>query len=490
MEFPIEQMVDMYLRNCLSLFSAKDFERTLKKMGIRTDITECEFFLDTNPEVFSLTNGMYITRAGIFTGKVFSIKPTRKELEKGVFAAGHRCMPFVDPEELPQFVHFYFNGKELPKKVVEFDSGAAESFFFLAGEEFSPQFIMADPANEGMIITDTDAVLPPVVNLTCVDISELIKESGFRMGDRLLCKVTDWDASIVEIMPLMHGNTHGGMQMRQEDVERQQWYKNLEDALLSSFERAGPCGSIEEQLALVFLENSRSLCVPECGSVEECIIQSDTVGLEQYGIETRIWRYGQDVPAIGSWNNFQTPQQEEKHEIEYTSADFYVADYLIDAFVKNEFAKKRYNAENVLAGIIPEEFELPEKDMRNLQERVVSHYAMIEKSYNHFADFSIVPVREQALSLYVKVAALIYKIDCAKAELEDYPQQELVTISQIYSHVLRIIEHVELEPDVAEEEREELLMSIDGMLYNYDCIYDQIIDIINKSKKNEFRAGI
>lgn len=479
----------MYLRTCLTLFSAKDFERNLRKLGIRTDVEECEFFLDTNSDVFALTNGLYITRAGVFTGKYFSIKPTKKELAEGVFVAGHRCMPFVDPDELPQMLHFFYKNKELPRKVMEFDSATAESFFFLAGEEFSPQFIVADPANERMIISDAESILPPIVNLTCVDISELINDVGFKNGDRLLCRVVDWDANIIEIVPVTRTVQTGGMRMRQEDLDRQQWHKNLEDILLEQFGRMGPCSSIEEQLALAFLENSYELCIPECGSVEECIIQSESVGLEQYGIETRLWRYGEDVPAIGSWNNFKQ-NEEMPVEFEYDSTDFIITDFLIDSFVKNEFAHKRFDVENIVAKILPDDYDLSEEEFAKLKERIARRYKMAEDNYNSFADFSLVAVREQALELYIKVASLVYKIDSSKADLKAYPQQELVTISQIYSHIMRILEHIELNPDSAMEEKEELLMSIDGMSYNFDCIYDQIIDIIRETKKHEFRAGI
>lgn len=486
MEISTEQLLEMYLRTCLSLFSVKDFSRSIHKIGVRGGLDECKFYLESNPYVFALANGLYISRAGVFTDKFFSIKPTRKELDKGVFVPGHRCMPFVDPDMETQYLHFFYKGKELPQVVAEFDSVAAESFFFLVGEEFSPQYIMNDPANSGTVMLDADNQLPPVVKLTCVDLSRVIEKSGFKMGDRLLCRVVDWNASIVEVLPLVNKN-QGSMRMRQEDVDRQQWFANLEDVFLKNFERIGPCCSIEEQLAYAFLENSNVLCVPECGSVEECIIQSEKIGLEQYGIETRIWRYGYSVPGIGEWNNFQPPQNDSQMDIE---VDFFVPDYLIDAYIKNEFAQKRYDVEKVMNGLLPEDVSITEEDLLDLNERVIEHYAEIKKTYNHFADFAVVGVRAMALGLYEKVASLVVKIDNAKADLQAYPQQELVTVSQIYSHAMRMIEHIEMDPEIAEEERDELVLSIDGMLFNYDCIYNQIVAIIEQSKKNNFRAGI
>lgn len=476
-----EQLANLYVRRCLSLFSVRDFESSMKKMGVRANATECEFFLDTHPSIFALTNGMYITRAGIFTNQYFSIKPTKKELAQKVLVPGHRCMPFADPEELPQFLNFFYNGKKLDKRVVEFDSGTAENFFFLAGEEFSPQFIVSDPANKGMVLSDNEAVLPPLVNLTSVDISQIIDETDFKYGDRFLCRVTNWDEKEIEITPLVRTSAQK-MQIRAEDLGRQSWNDNLENLLLENFQRAGPCNGIEEQLALVFLENVQSLCVADCGSVEECILHSAKIGLEQYGIETRLWKKGESVPAIGNWNNFYVEQEDDKFVGElFSKEDFYVANFLLDAFIKNEFAQKNYDLDVVLKKLIPDTSVFTDNALRQIKNRIHSRYSVIEKTYNRFADFSLVDIRSLALDLFQNVNELIFKIDYAATDLQDYPQQELVTVSQIYSHVLHIIEHLELHPDAALEEKDELMMSIDGMKYNYDCIHDSINNIIKKS---------
>lgn len=483
MEMFAEQIVETYLRTCLSLFSVKDFQKGLQKIGIPTDENECQLFLETHSSVFALDNEMYITRAGVFTGRPFSFKPTKRELADGVFIPGHRFMPFIDPELLSANLKFFYNGKQLPHKVVEYDNVTAESFFSLMGEEFSPQFILSDPANEGMSIIDNESVLPPTVQLTAVDISKIINDSDFKYGDRILCCVSDWDDGKIELRPLVRTASENGIQMQAEDMKRLQWNSILEDAMLDSFDRAGPCSSIEEQLALVFLENVPELCVEECGSIEECLMQSDKVALEQYGIETRIWKRGEDVPAIGAWNNFS---QSLDGEVLYNDADVFMTDFLIDAFIKNQIAQKKLDTKKIIEKILPDDFPLTEKDAQKIYEKIYARQKVVQKKYNSFADFAISDVRRQALELYEKVVSLIFKIDSARAELEEYPQQELVTVSQIYSHLLHIIEHLEFMPEDCIDEREELLLSIDGMNYNYDGIYEKLERVIAKSMKNSF----
>ncbi|MBQ9237964.1 MAG: hypothetical protein IJ191_01410 [Treponema sp.] len=473
MELFAEQLMNRYLRTCLSLFSVKEFTRTVRQLGIAADYDECETFLDMNANVFALTNGRYITRAGVFTGRYFSIKPTALELAEQVLFPGHRCMPFVDPDELSSSLRFFLNGQELPRKVVELNSSAAESYYFLYGDEFSPQYIVADPANNGVSLIDNEFLLPPKVKLTGVSLKSLITRYGFKVGDRLLCRVADWNAGIIDVEPIIRP---AGRQLKRTDVRRNDWYGALERALEISFDRAGPCASIEEQLALVFLENAAALCVPDCGSVEELLMDSQKISAEQYGIETRLWRRGESVPAIGSWNTFSDMPDDTT-----VSANFFVTDFLIDASIKDHLAEKKYTADGVIACIIPNGYVLSQQEREALCTRIATHAAAVRSRYNHFADFPLTAVRHDALELYSQVNSLVFQIDKTNMALEKYPQQELVTISQIYSHVARIIEMIEIHPDEAIQECDELALSLDGMHYNYECIHEQLDAVIKDS---------
>ena len=43
----------------------------------------------------------FITRAGVFSNKWFSFRPTREEVKKGMFMIGHRSIPFTNPNVTP-----------------------------------------------------------------------------------------------------------------------------------------------------------------------------------------------------------------------------------------------------------------------------------------------------------------------------------------------------------------------------------------------------
>ncbi|MBP3709166.1 MAG: hypothetical protein J6I73_01970 [Treponema sp.] len=483
MKVQAETLISRFLRTYRDVFSNKDFMRMLVKMGVHASREECEDYLHTSSCVFALKDNVYITRAGAFTNQWFSFKPTRYEVEKNVFAAGGRCMPFVDPEMLPSALTFIYKGEMLAYESVEFDNGAAGDLFALYGSEFASQYIAADPANAGMDLALQDFELPPKVRLTCNSLKPLVKYCGFKFGDRILCRVADWDLGYVEVMPIKRDNNV--MQMRADDLERQGWYERLEKILLENFDLTGPCSSIEEQLAVVFLNNSKMLCTSECGSVEEFLAQSRKVAYEPFGVETRLWRSGEDVPAIGKWNELAEDDEISDAE-EHFLNDLAVTDYVLDAYIEDQLFNKKYEPEKIVAQILPKDIHLTAAEKHFFLLHVNARHDIINKTYNWFADFSIGPLRHRALALYRETSSLIFEIDRSATNLERYPQQGLVILSQIFSHVMHILEMLEFEPMNAAKDIDEIELSLEGMECNFEGISSELIDVVESEKRRGF----
>jgi hypothetical protein len=455
----------------------------LVKIGIRASRRECEEYLQTNSCVFSLPEGLFITRAGAFTNKYFSFKPGRKEVEQNAFAAGGRCMPFVDPEVLPSTLVFSYKGETLPKVKVEFDSGTAADMFALYGEEFASQYIAADPANEEIDLAMQDFDLPPKVRLTANSLEPLVKYCGFRYGDRILCRVVDWDTGLIDVTPVKRDDNP--MQIRADDLERQNWYDVLEASLLEGFARIGPCSSIEEQLARLFIQQGRMLCTPECGSVEEYLQQSRKIAYEPFGVETRLWLSGEDVPAVGKWNELSDGEASDGAEARLLN-DLAVPDYILDACIANQLFDKRYEPEEIIPVLLPDAVQLTPEEHKYFLLHIDTRHDILKRSYNWFADFAIGEIRRKALALYKEASTLIFEIDRSATNLERYPQQELVILSQIFSHVMRILEMVQLNPNAALEDMDEIQLSLEGMECNFDGISSDLLDMVETERRNGF----
>ena len=99
-----EDLLSKFVRTYTKSFTLKEMKKVLSSLKIKATTQEIVEFLAENPNVLELANGSYITRAGAFTGEIFSIVPTASEVSQGVFVPGHRCMPFVewfDPRPSP-----------------------------------------------------------------------------------------------------------------------------------------------------------------------------------------------------------------------------------------------------------------------------------------------------------------------------------------------------------------------------------------------------
>lgn len=467
-------MLNAILRKRKEVFSLTDFMRLLSDLDMRIPTEECVRFLESNPIVFPLQNDFYVTRAGAFTGQRFCFKPTKLESKNACFIPGHRCMPFVDPEMLPHDFSFYYKGKRLSKKSVEFDSSFALDFFSLYGDEFAAQYIAADPSNADMQIAERDFDLPARINLTVTSLDDLVRYAGYKYGDRITCRVIDWDKGKIALDVLPSDSMH----ISASDLARQDWYEKLEKLLLAYFEKCGPCASIEEQLALVFLENLQDLCTDDCGSIEECLAQSKKIAFAPFGVETRLWKADEEVPAFGEWSEALLPFSDAEE-----APPLALSLRVLDSCIKDQLFCKKNNAAEIAEKFFFPEMRLTKKERENFYAHIRERRYAIEKTYNWFADFSIGDVRARALHLYGETVRLQNEIRASTNDLSRFPQQPLIILSQLSNHVLHIIELLELNSFI---ETDEANLSLEGMELHFDAIKSDLRNAVESETKNGF----
>ena len=90
------------------------------------------------------------------------------------------------------------------------------------------------------------------------------------------------------------------------------------------------------------------------------------------------------------------------------------------------------------------------------------------------------------MALFEQVNALVYSIDMIKSDLSNYPQQSLVILSQIFSHVMHILEVSESDSASVIHEKKEILLSIEGMELNFECVSEDLKEVIARESKNGF----
>ena len=273
--------------------------------------------------------------------------------------------------------------------------------------------------------------------------------------------------------------------------KRIEWFAELEKRLLDCFEKRGPMTSIEEQLVTVFFENRRTLCVPYCGSTEELLFKhTNKISFEHYGVETRLWRKGEEVPAFGKWNStLAVLNNELKKNItfaEYTlnSIPEFVYDQIIlDAL----YQKKTDYIKFALDFICRDDFSLDDIQLQKIILSLKERYAILQKDYNWFADQTLGTVRKKTLELYGNVSSLVRKIDFLGELILNLPSQEVVVLAQLHGHILRMIETIASDP-TAEETADALLLSLDGMEWNFEDIKGTLESSLAKEKQSQFKV--
>ena len=466
-QFPGE-VISAYLRQQSDVFTDNDFYLYLKQNGIKTTIDEVHEILHMSDIVFPLIDEQYVTRAGAFLGRWFSFKPSKEEIEKNAFIIGHRCMPFVDPEIAPDSIKVFSNGLEVSSSPVTFSMNLAMDVFALYGEGYIIPYIFNDKSNTKFNISSIQYNMPSEITLTAWSLDQVTHGQKFKYGDRILCRVIDWDKSIVEMT--LQKSDMDGLVVSESDILREEWYSYFENGLLESFERHGPSRSIEEQLSFLFLENQEQLCIRSCGSVEEFLSHTTKIGFEAYGVETRIWHSGQNVPYVGKWNKAVI----EKDSL-MTEMAMLFTPQIIDAYLENhiyESKKKRKteNLEEVIEKIFPQNIRMSPSERRFVMLNIGKRHDILKKNYNNFSDFTIAEIRKRALELFTQVNSLLCSIGCSGIEILEFPQQELVILTQLYSHIVRLLEEVENAFLRTELPVEDVSVSIDGMEETFDEI--------------------
>ena len=362
--------------------------------------------------------------------------------------------------------------------------------FILYGEEYAPQYIASDPANKDLDMVDREFELPNSVKLTGIDLDPLIKYCGFQLGDRLLCCVRDWDKGSINIA-VVHDRDFVFNQGFTGSA-RIHWYQTLESCLLASFASVGPNSCIEEQLASIFFEHSAELCIPACGSIEEYLTHyAKKVGVEHFGVETRLWHKGQDVPAVGPWNRDDLDSMASKDPNDPRSSFTYtLTPEIVDQYVLNMLFHRKESVEDLVKAIYPEDYVFQKQEKSCIVEELSDRECYFRGTYNWFADQDAGRVREKALELFSKVNYLVYQVDCTGDSVKAVPQQELVILTQLYSHLLRIIQNLCDADELRHlgNEVDSLMLSLEGMKWNFEEIRGVLEAAVEEQRCRRFKV--
>lgn len=481
--------ISVILRNYFSvqenIFSVSDFIAYLKSKGIKLSFDEALGILNSSNYVFPLINDEFITRAGVFTNKWFSIKPSKEEIKKDRLVLGHRCMPFINPDIPPCDIKIITPTARPFPRFDTFSMNFALDVFAFYGEGYVIPYIINDRANKDFSLQSVQDSLPNQTSLTCWTLSQV---AGRKMnyGERLLCRVVDWPSNTIEVQliekELLQNKEE--LQITVDDLQRERWYNYFEKGFLESFEKNGPSGSIEEQLALLFLENIDVLCVKNCGSSEEFLRHTNQIGFANYGVESRIWRTNEVVPYVGNWNN------EISDELMLAEISSNFTPQIIDAYLhQNLFCKNHLKPtktiEEIAACIFPPSLIMNKVERTAILLNLEKRNDILNKKYLGSFDNDIAPLRERTLNLFTQVNKLMCSIGGAKLDMKKFPQSELVILTQLYGHIINIIDELENIFLRLKFPVNDVMLSLNGM----EETFIEIKSVLERSKAKLFKES-
>ncbi|MCR5253541.1 MAG: hypothetical protein K6C98_07495 [Treponema sp.] len=482
-DFNYSQIINNYLCSQSDVFTVDDFYHYLKTKGVKATKQEIHALLHSSDLVFPLVNNQYVTRAGVFEGRWFSFKPSKEEIEKGQIVIGHRCMPFVNPELPPDEINVFVGSKVIDKEHATFSMNFALDTFALYGEGYVIPYIINDKSNETVSLASVQYSLPTEITLTSWPLKSISGNEEIKYGDRILCRVIDWAESIVEMSVQKVVNDE--MIISHDSIERENWYTYFENGLLKSFDKNGPAGSIEEQLAFLYLENQEELCIKNCGSAEEFLKHTTKIGFSPYGVEARIWKNGEDVPYVGKWNqNFSGDALLSDMSVMFVPQviDAYLEDFIWD----NLKSTKKREVEDLVNWIFPQELHLSGEERHLLVLNLQNRLDIIEKDYSQFSDFGIAPIRKRMLKLFSNVNELVCDIAGSNVSVMDFPQQELVILSQLFSHIVHLLEDVENLVLREQFPVDDVSLSLNGMEETFEDIVYTLKSALESNKYKGF----
>lgn len=484
MKQKLEIELEAFLRSHLDDFTCKDVLTYLKQRQIQVTQQEILPFLLQNPLVFCIDDNKFCSKPGIFSFRLFSIKPTKMEIENGILITGHRCIPFVDPEMIPSYIKYMSEIGDIPQKIVELPTASVTPLYKYCGEEFIPQLLAYDPANEALNLTNNDFELPPLINVTVNDMSEFYEKVDFKFGDRLLAAVVDWNEGIVMLEHISCAKDNL-FEETKEDKIRKEWSLNFECAMSTNFDINGPCASIDEQIENVFLSDIKNFCIPEAASFEEVLDSSNLIGITDYGVETRLWRKDEEIPAYGPWSDIDYSDNSTETDNILPIGNLVLPEFVLDSYIYDSFFLKEEDSKNIINRIIPSSVIVKPKEHKALLLKIQHKYDNIAETFNWFADYPIGEIRHSALLIYTKLFNLLSEMEITNLDLDKVPQQELVILSQLIGHLTKLIASFSNESLMTEKTIEAIQASLEGMEMSFeevDMIIRQEIKAHQKSK--------
>jgi hypothetical protein len=482
MNFDQEEGLYEFLDKITEPFTLEEAAAYIKISGAKRNkklIQEIAAYLETRKIAFKHDNKRWISRRGCFESSVFVITPTRLELLNGILIPGHRFVPFANPVVLQNRYEIYWKGALVPMTTTEAPPQDLYPYYCIFGEEFAPQYIAREnPKNEEAFNADPYED-PPEVSIHTLDMRAIYRESSFVPGDRFLVRITDWCQCRFELEKI------GKDEWSRADLHK--WVETAESGFEKSFALLGPGMGTEEQISFAYWYGGKRMREVPAYSLEEFIYEkTDIIETVPYGIETRFWYAGKDIPDFKNLQNYTVPPDRTFVEELLFQKNIPISEYVILSYIKDAFFRNEKTIEEVINRIIPPVVPVEEIEWDYFADYLSDRMDDFQKSYSLFMDRAIGPVRQRVAELHTAVIDLSVRLQKGEIEAAWLPRHTFIVLSQIQGHAAALLEDLVFDDSPLESD----IVAMDNSLDNMVETYGDIKELINNAMDNFRRSNL
>ena len=482
MDLEQEEALYEFLENAKDPFTLGDISGYVQDSGHKHNkrlAYEISAYLEARKIAFRLDNNHWVSRRGCFEPAVFVITPTRQELLNGILIPGHRCIPFANPLVMPHRYQFFWNGKPVPTTTTEAPPEDLYPYYCIYGEEFAPQYIARENTKNEEAFNKDPYEDPPEVSISTLDMRGIYRESSFVPGDRFIVRTIEWKECRFEL------EKAGKDKWLRDDLDK--WLEIAENAFEDSFALLGPGASTEEQIAFAYWFGGKRMREVPAYSLEEFFYEkTNRVEAVPYGIETRFWFAGKDIPDSKALQNYSVPPDRTFIEDLLYKKNIPISEFVILSYIRDAFFRNEKGIDEVINRVIPPVIHLEEAEWDILTDYISDTMDDFSKGYSLFLDKGAGPVRQRVAELHTAVIDLSARLQKGEIESAWLPRHTFIVLSQIQGHAAALLEDLAFDDSPSDNDVAVMDNSLDSMIDTYT----EIKELINTAMDNFRRSNL
>jgi len=482
MDLEQEEALYEFLENASEPFTLDDITVYVQASGQKPSkqlAKEIGAYLDIRKIAFRKDNKYWVSRKACFEPAVFVITPSRLELLNGILIPGHRCVPFANPLTLPNCYKFFWKGESIPVTTTEAPPEELYPYYCVYGEEFAPQYIARDnPENEESFNADPYED-PPEVSIHTLDMRGIYRECSFVPGDFFIVRTINWNECHFELEKVQKDY------WSRADLDK--WQEAAEIGFESSFALLGPGASTEEQIAFAYWYGGKRMREIPAYSLEEFLYEkTNRVDTVPYGIETRFWFAGKEIPDSANLQNYTVPPDRTFIEDLLYEKNIPISEFVILSYIRDSFYRNEKYVDLVINRLVPPVVHLDEIEWDLLADYISESMEDFYKGYSLFLDQSAGPVRQRVAELHTAVIELSAKLQKGEIEAAWLPRHTFIVLSQIQGHAAALLEDLAFDESPSDSD----IAAMDNALDSMIDTFTDIKELINTAMDNYRRSNL